>query len=130
MTFFLKRLWEVILKLEQWKWQKWEVFDCFVAFGLYYRLPITESQYLMFVELENISQKYFFWPILYKSIKRNSKFDGSQFCQESSVLFQIPVPEKSFPIFLTNKKHSAVPFRYFEKNMGKTRTFLKFSILR
>ena len=60
---------------------------------------------------------------MYESVKRNRKFDGPEFWQERLAFFQIPTPEKSLPIFSTNKRHNAVSFTSFEKTSQNKRNF-------
>ena len=65
------------------------------------------------------------WP-MYESVKQNRNFGNPQFWQEWPELLQIPVPEESLPMFLTNKRHNALSFTLFEKNIAKPMCFRNF----
>ena len=60
---------------------------------------------------------------MYESVKQNRNFGNPQFWQELPELLQIPVPEESLPMFLTNKRHNALSFTFFEKKHRKTNVF-------
>ena len=49
---------------------------------------------------------------MYELVKRNSKFDSTQFWEAWSVLLQILIHETSSNIFLSNKKLSALSFTF------------------
>ena len=62
-----------------------------------------------------------------ESLRQNSKFEDPLFRQLRSVVLQISIHEKSLPIFLTNKKHTALSFTSFKKTSQNKRNFSNFS---